>query len=278
MGRKAAFQGSAKTVAVTAVQTIVYTPTDIESAGCVQLMFAWTGAGNTNSDIDRVRVRAGGDIIVDVSWFQLQAWQQRWSNRFVANLDAGTVFSIPLNFLDAPRGMGGEPQDRCQFPPNREIQVEIVTLNTTVAGTLTCGWKQTDVPAEFFLRHYSSVLNLPASSRNTKYPFAESGILRGLTLPTLGVDRAELYVSDRSAWRLPGAQFGGVTTGDMLNEKDYFEDGITEVGVPVLKHHSVDLGIPAAAGSSYLVMDTGAAWLGVANEGAFYSIVPLARG
>lgn len=275
MGRKASFQGSAKTVAATAVQTIVFTPTDIESAGCVQLMFAWTGAGNTNSDIDRIRVRAGGDILVDCSWFQLQAFQQRWSNRFVANADAGTAFSIPLNCLDCPRGMGGEPQDRAQFPPQREIQVEIVTLNTTVAGTLTCGWKQTDVPAEFFIRYYSSVLNLPASSRNVKFPFVESGILRGLTLPTVGIDRAELIVSDRSAWRLPGAQFGGVATGDMLNEKDFFEDGTTEVGPPILKHHSVDLGIPAAAGSSSLIMDTGAGWLGVANEGAFYSVVPI---
>ena len=275
MGRKASFQGSSKAFVATTAQTIVFTPTDIESAGCVQLMFALTGAANDIADFDRIRVRAGGDVIVDCSVLQLQAYQQRWSNRFVSNVAGDTAFSIPLNFLDAPRGMNGEPQDRCQFPPNREIQVELVTLATIpAAGTVICGWKQTDVPAEFFMRYYSSVLNLPASSRNVKYTFAEPGIVRGLTLPTAGIDRAELYVSDRTAWRLPGAQFGGVTIGDLWSQKDFFEDGAS---VTAAKHRSVDLGIPAAAGSSYLVMDTGAAWAGATNEGAFYAIVPLAR-
>jgi hypothetical protein len=271
MARKASFQGSAKTVTVTAVQTIVFTPTDIESAGCVQLMFAWTGAGNTNADIDRVRVRAGGDIIVDVPFADLQAYQQRFSKNNTANAGAGTAFSIPLNFLDAPTQ---EAQDKCQFPPNREIQVEVVTLNTTVAGTLFCGWKQTDVPAEFYMRYYSSQLNIGTSVRNGKFPFAEGGIIRGFTLPVAGIDRAELVVSDRSAWRLSGAQFGGVASGDLFTEKDFFDDGST---VTTRRCSSVDLGLPAAAGSSYLVMDTGAAWSGVTESGSIYAAVPLAQ-
>lgn len=271
MGRKASFQGSSKPVVVTAAQTIVYTPTDIESSGAVQFMFAWTGAGNTNADIDRVRVRAGGDTLLDVTWAQLQAYQQRFSWRRLANLDASTVFSVPLNFLDAPTP---DQQDKCQFPPNREIQIEIVTLATTVAGTLIAGWKQTDVPAEFFMRYWGAALNFPASTPNQKFPFVEPGILRGLTIPVAGVARAELYVSDRSAWRMPGAQFGAVTTGDMLTEKDFFEDGIT---VTTPKCHSVDLGIPAVAGSSYLLLDTGAGWGGVAEAAALYSVVPLAK-
>lgn len=283
MGRKFSFQGSTKAVVATTVQTIVFTPTDIESAGCVQLVVGLFGnaAPMTGAMIDRVRVRAGGDVIVDCTYAQLEAYQQRWANRFTADAAAAQQFSIPLNFLDAPRGMTGEQQDRCQFPPNREIQVEVVTTAGVVVGTMMVGWKQTDVPAEAFMRYYSSVLNIPAGARNGKYTFAEPGILRGLTLPTAGIDRVELFVSDRSAWRAPGNTFGGAVaanSGDIFNEKDFFEDGST---ITNPRHHSVDLGIPAAAGSSYLLMDTtsgGATpWLGATNEGAFYAIVPLAR-
>lgn len=289
MGRKASFQGSSKAIVAASVQTIVFTPTDIESAGCVQLMFQLFGAAAPQpfSGIDRIRVRAGGDVIWDTTRRQLQAYQQRWGNRFAITADTDQTFSIPLNFLDAPRGMSGEQQDRCQFPPNREIQVELVTFgaaaggNTAVvAGSVVCGWKQTDVPAEFFLRNYSSVLNLPATSRNVKYTFAEPGILRGLTLPTTGIDRAELYVSDRSAWRLPGNNFGGAVaanSGDMFRQKDFYETGQNAIATTPTTAVSVDLGIPALAGSSYLVLDTDATWAGVTNEGVFYSVVPLAR-
>ena len=273
--RKATFQGSSKTIANLVVQTLVFTPQDLESAGLVQLMFATTGAANTASVVaDRIRVRAGGDVIIDCSWAQMQAFQQRWSNRFVANADADTTFSIPLNFLDAPRGMTGEQQDRCQFPPNREIQVELTTTAAAVTGTIMAGWKQTDRPAECFQRYYSSVLNIPGSATNARYNFAEPGILRGLTLPQANISRAELYVSDRQAWRLPGPTFAGGTSTDLLSQKDFFEDGVTETAT---KHHSVDLGIPAAAGSSYLLLDTAAGW-STANEGAFYAVVPLAAG
>jgi hypothetical protein len=288
MGRKASFQGSSKPVAAAAVQTVVFTPTDIESAGCVQLMFQLFGnaAPQPFSGIDRIRVRAGGDVIWDSTREQLQAYQQRWSNRFSFNADTEGTFSIPLNFLDAPRGMSGEHQDRCQFPPNREIQVEIVTLATVVVGSIVCGWKQTDIPAEFFPRYYSNVLNLPAGSRNVKYTFAEPGIVRGFTLPTAGVDRVELYISDRTAFRLPGSQFGAAVaanTGDMSRQKDFFECGQVDLGpaIGTTQHIAVDLGIPALAGSSYLLMDTIAGgatpWLGVTNEGVIYSIVQLAR-
>lgn len=232
-------------------------------------MFAWTGAGNTNSDIDRVRVRAGGDLIWDVPFADLQAWQQRFSHRFTANAGAETVFSIPLNFLDGPTEAD---QDKCQFPPGREIQVEIVTLNTTVAGTLICGWKQTDVPAEFYMRYYASQLNIGTSVRNGKFPFAENGIIRGMCLPVAGIDRGELIVSNLSAWRLAGQQFGGVATGDMLSQKDFFEDGVTNTARKLI---SCELGIPAAAGTSYLALDTGAAWSGVAEYGSIYAAVPL---
>jgi len=286
MGRKASFQGSSKVITAGVVQTVVFTPTDIESAGCVQLMFQLFGNAalpQPFSGIDRVRVRAGGDVIWDTTRAQLQAYQQRWANRFAFNADTDQTFSIPLNFLDAPRGMSGESQDRCQFPPNREIQVEIVTNAGVVGGSAVCGWKQTDVPAEFFLRNYSNVLNLPAGSRNVKYTFAEPGILRGITLPTAGIDRVELYVSDRSAFRLPGSQFSGTVaaiTGDMFRQVDFFETGQAAI-TPATTCKSVDLGIPALAGSSYLLMDTIAGgatpWLGVANEGVLYSIVPLAR-
>ena len=285
MGRKASFQGSSKTITAGVVQTVVFTPTDIESAGCVQLIFQLFGnaAPQPFSGLDRVRVRAGGDVIVDATRVQLQAYQQRWGNRFAINADTDQTFSVPLNFMDAPRGMSGEAQDQCQFPPNREIQIELVTNAAVVAGSVVCGWKQTDIPAQYFMRYYSSVMNLPAGSRNVKYTFSEPGIVRGFTLPTAGIDRAELYISDRSAWRLPGSQFGSAVaanTGDMLRQKDFFETGQTALATATTCV-GVDLGIPALQGSSYLLLDTVAGgatpWAGAANEGVIYSIVPLAR-
>lgn len=268
MGRQASFMGTSKAVLAATAQTITFTPTDVESAGVIAYLFSWSGAGNANVDIDRVRIRAGSDTMVDVSWNQLQAYQQAYAWTNIPNLDAATTFQIPLHFMDAPMR---DQQDLCQFPPNREVQIEIVTLNTTVAGSLTAGWVRSDIQPTTWMRYYSNVLNIAASVFNGKYPFIEEGKLRGVTLPAAGVAKAELYVSDKLAWRLPGTQFGGATTGDLLTEMDFFDDGPT---VTATKHHKVNLNIPALS-PSWINLDTGAAWAGVTNAGAFYAIVDL---
>lgn len=271
MGRFTAYQGSSKVVNVTAVQTLTFTNNDIDAANAVALMFSWQGAGNTNSDIDIVRVRAGGDLMYECSWGQLQAYQQAYAPRFVSNLDAGVVFTIPLSDLGAPTQAIG---DTCQYPPEREIQVEIVTLATTVAGFLIASWVKTTVEAQRWMKYYQKTLNFQASANSQVFPFTEGGRVRGITLPQAGIAQAELFVSGVSAFRVNGPQFGAVTTGDALSEQDYFTDGIT---ITTIKHHKVLLDLAADTGASYLRLDTGAGWAGVTNTAAFYALVDLPK-
>lgn len=273
MGRVVSFQGGSKAVAPSATQTIVFTPQDLESAGLVNLMFAWGGTTvNTNAVIDRVRVRAGGDLLFDCTFAELQAYQQAYSKRMVGDLAANVFFNIPLHMMDAPRE---EDQDLCQFPPNREIQVEVVCTTGAGAGmTLTAGWVLSDVPPALYPRYYSQVLNFAAIANNQRFPFVEAGIIRGVTFAVAGISRAELFISGKSAFRLPGPVFSGATgAGDLLAQQDYFTNGLTQT---TRTHKKVHLNLPASPGNSYLLMDTNG-FAGTAEPMAIYSVVPLPK-
>lgn len=268
MARKSTFFGSSKALAIGVVQTIVFSPSDLVSSGVIAYHFAMNTAANQLAQINRVRIRAAGDLIWDATVAQLQAYQQRWSRANTADAATQSFFTIPLNMLDNP---SNDAADAMQTPPGAEIQIEIVTLNTIAAnGAISLGWTVTDQAPKFSARYTASQMNIPASVRNGRYSFSRGGIVRGLTLPQTGIDRLRVEVAGREAWNLPGPAFQDPAVwGNMLQAKDFLQDGNV---ITTTKHLAVDLGLPGAQGSTFLEMDTGAGWGGAANEVGIYSV------
>lgn len=271
MGRKFKFNGGAKAIALTTAQTVTFTSSDIDSTGVVAYLFSMQPAGNTVSDIDRVRVRAGSQVLVELTQAQLLAYQQMFSKANTFDATTAQAFIIPLNLLDAPTP---DIQDKCQFPPGTEAQVEIVFLNTTVAGSIMAGWITSDIKPELFMRAYTRTGNVPASTRNFPFPFSDSGIVRAIGFDTRGVDRAECQVSGLPAFLAPGVAFQGLAWGDMLNEKDILSS-LLPIAALNYGFHLIETNVAAANGTSNLLLDTQAAWPGAASEIALYVVDKL---
>jgi hypothetical protein len=272
MTRTATYLGSPKTIAAGVVQTLTWTSSDIDAAGVTQYTLAMQPGGTELvSLLDRVRVRAAGQVIMEATIAQLQAYQQKFSRANVGDLSAGATLSIPLNLLDGPTM---EARDQCQFPPGAEAQVEVVTLATAVAGTAILGWKIAKQAPKYFQRFLTAQGNIPASTKNGKFVFSDSGIIRAIIMTTAGVDRAELTISGQRAFNLPGPQFQGLVYGDLLSAVDYLEDGST---ITTSRAHPVELMIPGASGTTNLILDTGAGWGGATTEIAVVSIDSVAN-
>lgn len=274
MARRANFFGSSKTVALTTAQTITFTSSEIDSAGVIGYFISFGTAGNDYQDLDRVRIRAGAQILVDLTANELLALNSAYSKSNFNESAAGvqTVY-VPLNLMDAPTD---DARDQCQFPPGAEAVLEIVTLNTTVAGTVIVGWETTDIAPVYFPRMISKVTTSPVSVRNNSLVFSDTGKIRAIIMPTAGVDRAELTISGERAWSMAGTQFNNTAYGDMLSAKDYDTFGIPPTPTVGIKYacRSCDLGLAAASGASNLIFDTGAAWT-ANSEIAIYSVDEL---
>jgi hypothetical protein len=233
-------------------------------------------AGNDYQDLDRVRVRAGSQILIDLTANQLLAYNAAYSKSNFNQGTAGVTFQgiyIPLNLMDGPTD---DARDQCQFPPGAEPLVEIVTLATTVAGTCIIGWETTNVAPKFFPRIISKSTTSPISTRNNSLVFSDTGVIRSVIMPTAGVDRAELTISGERAWSMPGLQFNAIAYGDLLTMKDIDAFGYPVAGAVGITYavHSCDLGLEAASGASNLIWDTGAAWT-ANSEIAIYSVDKL---
>lgn len=271
MARRKSFQGNQKPFAVGAVQTIVFPSAEIDPAGVITLTLTFTGAGNDLTDFDRVRVRAQGDAILDCTIAELQALQQGLFKTTTANALTDTTLVIPLNMPDRPTE---DSQDECQFPPQKEMQVEVVTTATIAAGNIMLTWEQTDQVAKYYQKYVSSQINIGTSVKSGKYTFSEGGIIRGFTLPMTGIDRMELVISDTKAIMMPGPQFATGAWGNAISGSQLAHDGSTIATPKLVK---VSLNLPAASGGSYLQLDTGTAWVGTSNTCVVLAAIPLAQ-
>jgi hypothetical protein len=280
MARTSSYLGSPKAIAAGVVQTLTWNSGEIDSAGVIGffLSFGLTAAGfNPISSIDRVRVRAGGQLIMEANLAQLLAFQAHYSRSNFFNSTAsaatGESLTIPLNLMDGPTM---EARDQCQFPPGAEAQMEVVTTTGALAGQAFLAWTVTNQPPVFFQRLVTAQSNIPAGvGKNGKFTFSDSGIIRALIFPVLGVDRAELTISGQRAWNMPAQGFqnraAGSEIGDLLVEKDQWEDA-PPPSVLTNRVHRVDLMLPAANGVSNLILDTSNTWVGPTNEIAVYSV------
>lgn len=270
MGRFYRFSGVQKAIANLVAQTIVFPAAEIESAGVVKYMIA-ISAG-TIADINRVRVKAGGSNVVDIRRDHLQAFQQRFYRSNLPDATAGKLLTIPLNFPHAPTE---DEQDLCQFPLGASAQVEIEFAATIVAGAAIIGYEMSDVDPLWTPRLYGSQMNIPASSTNAKYAFAESGIIAATVCSQTGISKSTLSVSSRNAMELPGPVYSGLALGNLIDASQFDSDGNTSKTILARACH---LGIAAAQGSSQLMLDTSAAWPGVTEELTLWAIAPQGAG
>lgn len=268
--RQSDFSGEIKAFNAGVVNQMVWTGRELPISGAVELHFAFSGA-NDLDDIDRVRVRAGGDLIVELTMTELRTMQQHWYPKYLPNATTDQVFTVPLHFPSylAPTI---DLMDAMQFPPGMDPQVELVTLNTIAAGSVLLGWTTTNQPAQYTPRMLTQNLNIAANQNRATYNFSDPGIVIGWIMPLAGINRAELVISSVTAFELPGPQYGGLTIGSLYAEADFPTSGVT---VTSARMKQIMLGIPAASGSSKLVIDTGAGWAGATNNAVIISAVPV---
>jgi hypothetical protein len=276
MARRANFFGSSKPIAATTAQTISFTSSEIDGAGVIAYVISLGVATNDYVDLKRVRVRAGSQVLIDLSANELLAYNAAYSKANF-NESAGGVQTIyiPLNLMDGPTD---DARDACQFPPGAEPLVEIDTFNTTALGSCIIGWETTDVEPEYFPRIIGKTTTSPVSTRNNSLVFSDTGKIRAIIMPTAGIDRAELTVSGERAWNMAGTQFNAIAYGDMITAKDYDVFGLPVTPPLGITYacHSCDLGLPAASGASNLIWDTGAGWT-ANSEIAIYSVDEIAN-
>lgn len=269
MARKRDFNGQAKPIAATTVQTVTWSGNEISQKRIVAYHFGFTAAGNTLADVTRIKIFSNGFPIVNMDATQLRAYLDRFTR---ANFNLATTaqrFTVPFYLPDAP---SFEMGDISQFPNNAQVQIELSLGAGTAAGAAFCGWTETNIAAELHPKLLSSVLNIPASAANARYNFAENGIVRAISCPTVGVDRVRLVVDGESCVHAPGALFLAVATGDISVEGEALAGGGVNVADPIF--HEISIGRAAPSQSSYIELSTGATWAGVANESCIYAVAP----
>lgn len=270
MARFHRYSGVSKTIAAGVAQTITFPANEIEGSGVVAFNINLQGAGNDLVDIDEVRVFASGDLILQLSPAQLRTWIEGTHKTGTVQATTETTLHVPLYMPDS---VDRDSRDACQFPAGAQPQVEVDFLATAAAGSCNISWTVTDVQPSLASRLYKTITNVPASSTAARVPLQDGGIIKGIIVPTVGISQARLVLSGREVFRLPGPQFNALTFGNALLQTRMGEQPYTITDPFFIP---VSAGIPAAVGSSYLELDTGAAWVGATNELCVWSVVPLA--
>lgn len=275
MARRTNFNGTTQVINAGVAQILTWTASQIPSARVVAYHLTLQGAGNDLSDITRIRVSANGANIFNVTPLQLRAFWEHYSGGAIKYPATSQTLTIPFCLLDAPTP---EQADICQFPTGAQAQVEISLAATAAAGVAILGWTETTIEPMLFPRLLASVLNIPASAALQRYNFQESGMVRGFQLPHTGIDRAKLTLAGQDFTYLPGLQFNGLANlGDMLFDAESLHgDGPGSAGpvaaIAAEPFSRISAGIAAPIDSSYLELQTGAGWAGVANEMTLYAV------
>jgi len=274
MARRTDFNGATQAIAATTAQTLTWTNTQIPSDRVVAYHVTLQGTDNDFTALDRIRVFANGSPIVNISPEQLKAyWQSFAVGSAIKYADAARVLTIPFCLLDAPQP---ELQDVSQFPDRSSVQIQLVFNATTSAGQAWIGWTQTDIAPVVFPRLLGSTMNIPASASNSRFNFQENGVVRGLWLPNAGISRARLVLGNEQWSLASGVQYQGLATaGDMFYEMEsLYGNGVASSGTPLLTSafHRLTGRVAAPVNGSFVELDTGAGWAGVANEICTYAI------
>lgn len=277
-GGKAWGTTAANTAATT---TSIFTPAEIDSAGVVAFHIVMSNDGTTAQDISiiqRVRVKANGQTVIDLTTEQLRAYQERFSPKGNSNTATGTTLTIPLNSLDAKSDDDG---DRCQFMPGASATVEIQAAVTaggagiTKFGNFFLAWTKTTVAPEFYMTLISQQTNVTGTSTvNGRSPLSGPGFLQGLALPTAGLNRVRVVASGLEVANLPGAAYL-TTIGDLFREtQELYENPDDNTMVTSQQFLKLNQGLEVNPATSWLEITTGTGWSNT-SEQTLYTLVPV---
>lgn len=301
MGRKYDFLAGTKVP--TTGGTTTFTSSDVPSKGIVAYYFAWddTGDGTTISDLTRIRVKSSGVSIIDCSGLYLRALMQRfgWArpaysdrglDEVVASAGLATAkkrFSIPLFNLTDPNAA---TRDAVQFPPDSNVTIELTWGTVGTNPVIQVGWAETDMAPRAFPKVLASQMNIPASQASGRYSFSEEGVIAALGLNLPGNARTRFVLSGEQILHMGGQLANSATDLDSLLWECQQLDSrwpdlangtavTNAVGATCADPLWLELGMkrPAAQGSSFVELQTTAAWAGAANELGVYAFVPLAQ-
>lgn len=254
------FNAGGQQVFAATAQTVVFNASEIASDS-VAAYYITVDNGDVLTTIDRVRVKAAGATILDMSIAELAAyWQRASRSNFTVNTAVDTSLTIPLYTLDAK----GAERYASGFPRGQAATVEVVRNATGAAGTMFCGWRLYNQPFPFYTVATGTQTNAPAGSVNFRVPLNAAGLLRFYGLNITGLDRLRLVVNGQQLVDMSGAQ---------LLESQQMEglDGGTAGDFMTFK---LDEMIPITAGNSYAELTTTGAWVGATNELLTVSYVP----
>lgn len=271
--RRTNFNGASKAITTDALQVLQFSGNDLPSRGVVAFHFRSHGTDSTLADLcTRFRVKADSLIIADVDITHYRKLCERFWQSNTPNETTGQVLTISFNLPDI---VDDDLADVCQFPEGTTPTVEITTTATVggaTAASIVAGWTQTDQRAQFYPRIIGTPMNIAASQRNARFPISEPGMLRGLVVPTAGIDEFVARINGADVHRLPGLRFGGTAAdgGDMLLASQNGEGVDT-----ITSHAALRLPmVPAASGVSEIVLTTAATWPGVTAELTTWAIYP----
>lgn len=282
MARTHSFSPAVKTLTLNATNTVVWNPSEIDSAGVIAFHILCDSNNTTVVDasyIDRIRVKANGQTVVDITGTQLRAYQERFSPKGGSDVTTASYLTIPLNSLDAKSDDDG---DRCQFMPGASATVEVTTTTLPVAAggsaaSLRLGWSKTTVAPEFYMTLLSNQCNIALSQTNARVPLGGPGFVQGIGMNTAGLGRARLILSGLEVANISGAQYNSAgTSGDLLRAISSLYDGVDDASeITTFQYTKLAQGLEANPATSWIELTTGASWGGASNEISLYTLVPV---
>jgi len=254
------YNAGARAIAPGVAQTVVWNSSDIPGTGVSAYHIDMTGAGNDFANVTRVRIKAAGQTIWDVNGPHIQSMIQRLGRSNLAPAAADTNFVLPLYKEDygdneGMKFLGGFPRG---LAPTLEIDVDAAVA----AGNAFCGWSQSDQPFAFYTKYIGSQTNIAAGVVNGRVPLTQDGIIRGISINSVGLLRLKIQMSGVQLMNLSAAQ---IQAYQRLENTAVVVD---PVFIPI------EFPFAAVGGDSYFEIDTqGGVWVGPTNEITVYSVL-----
>jgi len=254
------YNAGARAIAPGVAQTVTWNSSDIPGTGVSAYHIDFTGAGNDFANVTRIRIKAAGQTIWDLDPTHLQAMTQRFGRSNLAPAGADTSFILPLFKADfgdneGMKFLGGFPRG---LAPTLEIDLDAAVA----AGNAFCGWSQSDQPFAFYSKSIGSQTNIAAGVVNGRVPLTQDGLIRGISINTVGLNRLKIQMSGVQLLNLSGAQ---------LLAYQRLEN--TAVVVDPM-FFPIEFPFAAIGGDSYFELDTqGGVWVGPNNEITVHSIL-----
>lgn len=273
---------SAQDKTIAASTTIIWSGNDLPATRvCAYHVHLAGNAANIGTNVDRVRLKARGASIFDVTGAQLLAFNQAWSPGNFNAAGADFTFTIPLYDGSRPTE---EEQDESQFPEGETAQLEVTFNGSAAAGQALLGWTLTDQDAQYFPRILSQAHNVANGAVNQRVAFSTTGLLRGLCLPVTGLTRVKVQaglarpqgIQDVKLFDASGSDWDtAATSGNMALESQRWRNAGATTSDPLWMFWKT--GAMAVPGRTYLELQTdgGGTWVGTGEFAVFEQLPQL---